>query len=205
MIKDPPIFKIRRSFPRPPEGIVLQLTGAMTGHLVDAMSGGGALDGRIKPLGGRSQPFCGVAVTCHAGPADNLAMFGALDVLHPGDIIVMVAREGHLAGAVRDVAGIIDVGLPVYCAGVSPNSSARNGPGSVGLPVIVGGLAVSSGDIGDGDGVVVVPRAAAADVIARLAEVRAAEAALDAKVKAGLRIPEFVAALLNSDRIEHLA
>ena len=109
-------------------------------------------------------------------------------------------------GTVRDAAGILAVGLPVYAAGISPNSPARNGPGTVGLPIIVGGVAVAPGDIvvGDRDGVVVVPRQMAAIVIAKLVSVRAAEAVLEAKVKAGLRLPDFVAGLLKSDRVEEI-
>jgi 4-hydroxy-4-methyl-2-oxoglutarate aldolase len=229
MITDPPILKIRRNFPRPSPDIVSKLKGAATGHLVDAMGGNGALDWRIKLLGHGVPNFCGVAVTCDAGPADNLAIFGALDVGQPGDVII-AATAGHLAaavigdlvvgmarncglaaivteGTVRDEAGILAVGLPVYCAGISPNSPSRNGPGTVGLPIIVGGVAVSSGDIlvGDRDGVVVVPRLIAEHVIARLANVRAAEEALEAKVKAGLRLPDFVAGLLKSDRVEEIS
>ena len=227
MIKDPPILKVRRNFPRPPKDVVACLAGAMTGHVVDAMGGGGALDGRIKPLGG-AMGFCGVAVTCDAGPADNLALFGALDVAQAGDVIVCAtgfylaaAVTGDLLagmakncgvaaivtdGAVRDVAGVLAVGLPVYCAGVTPNSPSRNGPGTVGLPVVIGGVAVDAGDIvvGDGDGVAVIPRAMAAAVVKKLVEVRAAESALEAKVKAGLRIPEFVAVLLASGRVEEI-
>jgi hypothetical protein len=37
-------------------------------------------------------------------------------------------------------------------------------------------------------------------VLAKLADVRAAEVSLEAKVKAGLEIPDFVSALINSDR-----
>jgi len=107
---------------------------------------------------------------------------------------------------VRDVAGLQAVGLPVYCIGVSPNSPVRNGPGTVGLPIVVGGVAVAPGDIlvGDADGVVVVPRQMAAAVAAKLAMVRAAEAALEAKVKAGLRLPDFAVALLKSGRVEEI-
>lgn len=229
MITDPPILKIRRTFPRPSPEIVAALTGAATGHLVDAMGGSGALDWRIKPLGDAIANFCGIAITCDAGPADNLAVFGALDVSQPGDVII-AATAGHLAaavigdlvvgmarncglvaivteGTVRDAAGIVAVGLPVFCAGISPNSPSRNGPGTVGLPIIVGGVAVASGDIvvGDRDGVVVVPRLLAAQVIAKLADVRVAEAALEAKVKAGLRLPDFAERLLKSGRVEEIS
>ena len=222
MITDPSILRIRRNFLRPSPEIIAALTGAATGHLVDSMDGSGA-------LGEATPGFCGIAITCDAGPADNLAVFGALEAAKPGDVII-AATGGHLMaavigdllvgmarncgvaaivteGTVRDVAGILAVGLPVYCAGVSPNSPARNGPGTVGLPIVVGGVAVESGDIlvGDRDGVVVIPRQMGAKVAAKLVEVRAAEAALEAKVKAGLSIPDFVTALLKSNRIDEIS
>jgi 4-hydroxy-4-methyl-2-oxoglutarate aldolase len=93
-------------------------------------------------------------------------------------------------GCVRDIPGITAVGLPCFAVGVTPNSPAREGPGTVGFPVVVGGVAVATGDIvlGDQDGVVVVPHARIDAVIARLAVVRAAEADLEARVKTGLRV-----------------
>ncbi|HWX71917.1 MAG TPA: RraA family protein, partial [Xanthobacteraceae bacterium] len=110
-----------------------------------------------------------------------------------GDLLLGMARNRGVAGfvtdgSVRDLAGVLAVGLPVYCAGLTANSAARNGPGTVGLPIVVGGVAVESGDIlvGDRDGVVVVPLKQAQAVLAKLADVRAAEVSLEAKVKAGL-------------------
>lgn len=228
MIKDPPVLRIRRNFPRPPANLVAAFAGASTGHLADCMSGGGALDWRIKPLATPMSGICGVAVTCDAGPGDNLALFAALDVAKPGDVVV-VATQGYLGaailgdllagmarncgigaividGAVRDVSGILATGLPVYCAGVTPNSGVRNGPGSVGLPIVMGGVAIAPGDIiiGDGDGVVVVPQGMAAKVVETLAGVRKAEAALEARVKSGLRLPEFVTEILTSGRVEDI-
>ncbi len=228
MIKDPPVLRIRRHFPRPAAELVIALTGASTGHLVDCMGGSGALDWRIKPLSAPVSGICGVAVTCDAGPGDNLALFAALDVAKPGDVVI-VSAQGHLGaailgdllagmarncgiaaivldGSVRDVAGILATGLPVYCAGVTPNSGVRNGPGAVGLPIVIGGVAISPGDIvvGDGDGVVIVPRTIATDVVRMLVDVRKAEAALEAQVKAGLRLPEFVTSILSSGRVEEI-
>lgn len=228
MIKDPPAITMSRNFARPAPGQVESLRGALTGHLADAMGGKGALDGRIKPIAGLPQSFCGVAVTCDCGPSDNLALFAALDAVRPGDVI-LAATGDHLAsavtgdlligmarncgasafvtdGAVRDLAGLRLVGLPIYCAAVSPNSPARNGPGAVGCPVVIGGTAVASGDVvvGDEDGVVVVPLARVADVIRSLEGIRAAEAALEAKVRAGLRLPDFVRTIMDSDRVVSL-
>jgi 4-hydroxy-4-methyl-2-oxoglutarate aldolase len=228
MIKDPPLLTIRRSFPRPAPQEVAAFANVPTGHTVDALGGRGALDCRIKPLASSTSVMVGVAITCHCGPADNLALFAALAMAKPGDVLVAatdacmttsiagdllmgMARNRGLKGlvtdgVVRDLAGIVGVGLPVYCAGLTPDSPARNGPGTVGLPVVLGGLAIDSGDIivADNDGVVVVPRERASEVIGHLSEVRAAEASLEAKVKSGLEIPDFIQTVLQSGRIVEL-
>lgn len=228
MIEEPPLLKIRRGFARPTQELLAGFAGVATGYVVDAMGGRGCLDYRIKPLAAGTSVMVGTAVTCDAGPSDNLAVLGALHLSRPGDILVaatdacmtagvvgdlvlgMARNRGVLGfvtdGLVRDIAGILAVGLPVYCAGVTANSPARNGPGSVGLPVVLGGVRIASGDIlvGDRDGVVVVPLGEAASVQGRLAGVKAAEAALDAKVRTGLQFPDFARAILESDRVEEV-
>lgn len=227
MIADPPLLKVRRRFARPDAADVAAFAGLPTGFVVDALGGRGALDGRIKPIGAAT-PFCGVAVTCEAGPADNLATFGALDVAGAGDVIIcasdgfektavtgdlllgMMKNRGIVAfvtdGFVRDIVGIRTVGLPCFAAGVTPNSPARSGPGTVGLPVVAGGVAVASGDIvvGDEDGVVVVPYGRIKETVAVLAAVRAAEAALEARVKGGLQVPDWLRALVDGGRVEEV-
>ncbi len=230
MIEDPPLLTVRSTFERPAVSSVAALTGAPTGQLVDALGGLGALDYRIKPvtLAPADQVFCGVAVTCDCGPADNLAVFAALEATRPGDVIVaatdaymgcaligdlllgMARNCGALAvvtdGLARDLDGLEAVGIPVFCRGISPNSPARNGPGNAGLPINLGGVTVASGDLiaGDRDGVVVVPRGRIEEVIQALARIREAEAGLEAKVKGGLKVPDFVADLLASDRVRRL-
>ena len=109
-----------------------------------------ALDSRIKPIGG-VKPFCGVAVTCNDGPADNLATYASLNVAQPGDVVLsaaggfteiaiigdlllgMMKNLGVVAyvtdGAVRDIAGIRAVGLPCYAAGSPPIRRRGTGPG----------------------------------------------------------------------------
>ncbi|HEY1719873.1 MAG TPA: hypothetical protein VGG27_01410 [Magnetospirillaceae bacterium] len=228
MIKDPPLLKIRRAFARPPSTVLAGFKGVPTGYLVDAMGGSGCLDYRIKPLVQSNEVMVGVAVTCMAGPSDNLALFGALYAARKGDVLVAatdsftgaaitgdlllgMAKNRGVAGFVtdgliRDLVGVLAVGLPVYCAGITANSPARNGPGTVGLPVVVGGVAIAAGDIivGDRDGVVVVPQFQAESVLSSLGQVKAAETALEAKVKAGLEIPDFIEAIIKSDRVEEI-
>lgn len=225
MIKDPPLLTLRRDFPRPSAAVIKAFAGVPTGYVVDAMGGRGGLDYRIKPLVPQDTPLVGVAMTCHCGPADNLALFGAMATAQPGDILVaatdaftatsvtgdlllgMAKNRGLLGlvtdGLVRDLVGVLGVGLPVYCAGVTPNSPARNGPGTVGHAVTMGGMTIAPGDIviGDNDGVVIIPLAQAESVLGKLKDVKAAEAALEAKVKSGLQVPDFVQAILDSDRV----
>ena len=89
--------------------------------------------------------FTGVAITCYCGPADNLALFAAVAHAELGDVIVaasdsftgssvtgdlllgMAKNRGICAlvtdGLVRDIDGILRVGMPVFCRGASPNSS----------------------------------------------------------------------------------
>lgn len=228
MIEDPPLLTVRRRFARPTRAQLDAFAGVPTGFVADAMNGRGALDARIKPIGRTPASFHGVAITCHAGPADNLALFGALAYGEPGDVMVCatdgfaetavtgdlllgMARNRGLAGfvtdgMVRDVPGIEAVGLPCFAAGVTPNSPVRNGPGTVGMSVVVGGVAVGPGDIvvGDGDGIVVVPLAAIDAVVERLVAVKAAEAALDAKVRGGLQLPDFIRSMIDAGRFREV-
>ncbi len=225
MIDDPPVLTLKRKTRRPGKDKVNALAKASTGVLVDCLGGRGALCQSVKAINPDAARFAGVALTCNAGPADNLAVFGAMHVAEEGDVIV-IATDAFMAtavvgdmvvgmagnngvravvtdGCVRDIEGTIATGLPCYAAGVTPNSPARNGPGSVGFPVTVGGVQVTSGDviIGDRDGVVVVPFERIDDIIDRLDEVLAAEASLDALVADGLKMPEFAASVLKSDRV----
>ena len=225
MIEDPPVLKIKRKFNRPTAEQVAALQGVATGFVVDCMEGRGALDARVKPIDERYAAFCGVAITCDTGPADNLAVFGALDLCQPGDVIAiatdaftstavigdlvlgMAKNSGAVAmvtdGHVRDITGLREVALPCYAAGVTPNSPARNGPGTAGLPINMANVNICSGDIilGDLDGVVVVPHAMIDHVIETLAGVKEAEAELDARVKGGLAMPEFAREILESNRV----
>ena len=223
MIDDAPLLTIRRRIERPSKAELAAFEGLMTGFVADALGGRGAMVPAVKPIAGTG-PFCGVALPCAAGPADNLAVFGALMIAEPGDVVVcaadafehtavtgdlllgMLKNKGCVGfvtdGAVRDLPGIRDVGLPCYATAVTPNSPAKSGPGTVGLPVVVGGVTVGPGDIvvGDEDGVVVVPRALIEATIARLEAVKAAEAAMLAKVQGGMTLPPSIEAMAAAGR-----
>ena len=231
VIEDPPQLTVHPRPQRPEPALVEAFRGAQTGHVVDAMDGRGALGGAIKPVPGTPDEVAavvGVALTCWAGPDDNLAIIGAIAEARPGDIVVaatdafqvsavagdmvagMLRNQGVVAlvmdGMARDSAGIHAVGLPFFCAGITPNSCARNGPGTVGAPVTLAGVSVSSGDIvvADRDGVVIVPSAQAAAVAARLEEIRTLERAFEAQIEAGLGVPGFYQDLVDSGAVRRL-
>ncbi len=228
MIEDPPILTLRRGFARPDPALVAALKGVPTGYIVDCMDGSGAMHHRIKPLDPPAESVVGVAVTAENRPGDNLGAFGALEIIQPGDVLVaatggwegcavigdlmfgMLKNRGGVAfvtdGLIRDVVGLRGVGLPIFSAGVTPNSPVRNGPGAAGVTVICGGVTVEPGDVivADIDGVVVVPQARLGAILERLATVRAAEAALEAKVKAGLTMPDFVRRIVEGPQTRWL-
>ena len=223
MIGDPPVVTLRRGFTRPDAAQLAAFAGVPTGFMVDAQNGQGAVDYRIKPLWPEVS-FAAPAVTVDCGPRDNLGLFVAIEVAEPGDVIMLAtgAYEGtsvlgdHVAamarnkgvvaivtdGLVRDVEGLLQVGLPVYCRGVSPNSPYKSGPCEVGTSITLGGVTVASGDlvVGDRDGVVVVPQARIDEVAAALQAVHAKEHEMGAAIEAGLTAPDWVGELLRSSR-----
>lgn len=208
MIGDPTKLVIRARFPRLSAAEIAPFRERSTSFVVDAMNGRGGLDHGIKPLDPGSR-FVGSALTARAGARDNLAALAALDLIEPGDVLVIatqgftgtatlgdnMAKIAQLKGCVgvvtdgmaRDAAEIVALGIPCFCRGVTPNSAFPTGPGEVGLPLAMGEVTIDAGDLilGDRDGVVVVPRGQLAGVTARLELVAAKEAEMHAKVEAG--------------------
>ncbi len=228
MIEDSPILTIRRNFERPDTDKVDALKGVQSSIAVDCLEGSGGLHHSIKPVTSGNAGFTGVAITCDAGVADNLAVFAALDMCRPGDV-VMIKTGGHLGcavigdmvagmyanagaagmvtdGAVRDVAGIDEAGVPCFAAAVTPNSPARNGPGTAGLPIVMGDVHVDSGDVivADADGVTVIPLDRLDAVLERLPIVLEAEKGLEAKVKGGLVVPDFAKEILDGSGVREM-
>jgi 4-hydroxy-4-methyl-2-oxoglutarate aldolase len=218
---------INRRISRPSADLVEQLRNTPSTNAVYAMNSGGALDYRIKPVGKHSE-FVGPALTIDAGPRDNLAVWAALEVAKPGDVLI-IATGDHVAhsvigdvfvtmakncgcvaivtdGVVCDIPGIDATGVPVFARGLSPNSCWKNGPGEVGMRVALGGVSIESGDVivGDSDGVAVIPAPELQAVVTAMPKIKAKEAEMENKAATGGRNPVWLAEIFAAKGIRYL-
>ena len=179
---------IRRSIERVPATLVAAARQFQASILADVGGRRGTLGGRIQPLS-KAMKVAGPALTVEVRPGDNLMIHAALQLAQPGDVIV-VDGKGDLScaltgalmaahakavgvagfvidGAVRDTAECTAGDFPVFAAGANPNGPLKGAAGRINWPISVAGTTVNPGDliVGDADGVVVVPRETAAEIV----------------------------------------
>ena len=201
-------FRVLGSPPRLDDSLVDRFRRMATPNLADAMGRFNFMDPGIQSR--TRLPLCGLAVTVNARPADNLMVHKALQVASPGDVIVVntcgnttsavfgelmcttavAAKLGGIVvdGAIRDVDGLAALAFPAFSRSVSAGGCDKDGPGEINVPISCGGVVVSPGDIvvGDRDGVVIVPRADAADVLSLVQALVERETKRVAEIKSGV-------------------
>jgi RraA family protein len=174
-----PGFRIKNGVPRPSKETLERFARYGTPDVSDLLNRLYAMDGGIKNVV-NDHSVLGPALTVKLYPGDNLMLHKALDVCHPGDVLVVdtslntttavigdlvSAKAKHrgvagviVDGLVRDVAQVREVGLPIYARGTTPQGPLHRGPGELGYPVSCGGIVVNPGDIivADSSGIVVV-------------------------------------------------
>lgn len=174
-------FRVRTSITRPSQSLIESLREFETADISDMLNRLSTMSTGIQNLS-NDKPLVGPAVTVKLFPGDNLLLHKALDVVKPGDVVVvdtsesdrnavfgdMIANKAkHLGvagfvidGLIRDLDGVKETGLPVYARGVTPFGPLHRGPGELNYTISCGGVVVEPGDIiaADTSGVVVVRR-----------------------------------------------
>lgn len=175
----------------------------------------GVMPSAIKPVAPGFR-VCGPAVTVQSPGGDNLWLHRAIYTAQPGDVLVVHVSDAHdfgywgeimsaaamarglgglvIDGCVRDGAVLADFGLPVFARGLCIRGTGKDfgARGWINFPVLFGELTVNAGDlvVGDTDGVVVLPRERAAELVAAAEAREAKEASIVERIRAGERTLE---------------
>jgi 4-hydroxy-4-methyl-2-oxoglutarate aldolase len=180
-----PRHVVVREIDRADQDVIDELGQVGTASVHEAIGRVGFVGPHIRPIQ-LDTKIAGSAVTVLSHPGDNIMIHAAVEVCRPGDVLVVVntAPSTHgmfgdlLAGSlmahgvrglvidagVRDTADLRAMGFPVWSQYVSCQGTVKSTPGSVNVPVVLGGVTVHPGDVvcADDDGVVIVERERAA-------------------------------------------
>jgi len=200
--------KIVRRIQRPEAGVSKTLGefGVATVHEAQARTG--LMAPYMRPIYTTAK-VSGPAITVSCQAGDNLMIHAAVEICQPGDVLVVATtspstdgmfgellatslRSRGVAGlvidaGVRDVADLTAMDFPVWSKAIHSQGTVKATAGSVNIPVVCAGQLVCPGDvvIGDIDGVCVVPRLKATEVIGSSQARLAKEAKAREKLRAG--------------------
>ena len=185
----------------------LGVLGVATAH--EAYGRYGLMKPYMRPVWTGAEA-AGPAVTVLAQPGDNWMIHVAVEQCQPGDLLVVGCTADNTDGmfgellassltargvvglvidaGCRDVKPLREMGFPVWSRAISAKGTVKATLGAVNVPVVCAGVNVTPGDvvIADEDGVVVIPRADAAAVVAKGEKRLADETGKRAKLSSGV-------------------
>jgi 4-hydroxy-4-methyl-2-oxoglutarate aldolase len=206
---------IRQDIQRVAAQVVAAAANLPAATLHEAAGRIGVMPSAIKPVAPAFR-ICGPALTVHSPGGDNLWLHRAIYVAQPGDVLVVHVSGAYdfgywgeimsaaakvrglgglvIDGCVRDGAVLEQFGFPVFARGLCIRGTGKDfgATGWINHPVLFDSLTVDAGDlvVGDTDGVVVMPRARAAELVERAIEREAKEAQIVERIRAGERTLE---------------
>ena len=217
---------LKRHMPDPE--VMMQFKTIPASNTCDVMGRNAAMNPRIKLVSSpKDQMMVGPALTVKARGGDNLALHAALNMAREGDVLV-VSNEGDntralmgeimmaylrytkkvagivLDGPIRDIDEIGKWDFPVYATGTTPGGPYKEGPGEINVPISCGEISVNPGDIilADPDGVIVIPRKDAAQILEDAKKFQAADEGKLAAAKNGTAKRDWVEKTLAAKEFE---
>ena len=181
-----------------PRATVEAFSNLSVATVAEAQDCVGVLSPDIRPIY-RPAKIAGTAVTCEVPPGDNWMIHVAVEQCAAGDILVVAPIEPCDAGyfgdllatslqsrgvygliidaGVRDIATLTAMQFPVWSRTVHASGTVKEGLCNINVPIKCAGQLVPPGDmvIADDDGVVVVPRQSAEEVLEKAVEREANE------------------------------